>query len=215
MFKVRDLEKADVIEPSWTDPQLICSKMNVSVKSGLGPFGLMVLASKNLEEYTSVYFRIFKARQNSNKYVVLMCSDQSRYVSLIKIGIKYINFYNLLSQFTNIYVCFKQSVTKDRSKIGFPRNIQNLTYNFEDFLVMWIWDRSSLKEDNDKTTYGAFVDINPHQPLSLRALVIKSPILYFTYIVLYINLCSYVKTLANIGKKNLLFKTHESNYLTA
>ncbi|KAG7631147.1 Concanavalin A-like lectin/glucanase domain superfamily [Arabidopsis suecica] len=108
LFKVRDLEKADVIEPSWTDPQLICSKMNVSIKSGLGPFGLMVLASKNLEEYTSVYFRIFKARQNSNKYVVLMCSDQSR---------------------------------------------------------------SSLKEDNDKTTYGAFVDINPHQPLSLRALI--------------------------------------------
>ncbi|KAF2541479.1 hypothetical protein F2Q68_00032782 [Brassica cretica] len=82
--------------------------MNVSVKSGLGPFGLMVLASKNLEEYTSVYFRIFKARQNSNKYVVVMCSDQSR---------------------------------------------------------------SSLEEDNDKTTYGAFVDINPRQPLSLRALI--------------------------------------------
>ncbi|KAL0691146.1 hypothetical protein Bca4012_090825 [Brassica carinata] len=108
LFKVRNLEKADVIEPSWTDPQLICSKMNVSVKSGLGPFGLMVLASKNLEEYTSVYFRIFKARQNSNKYVVVMCSDQSR---------------------------------------------------------------SSLEEDNDKTTYGAFVDINPRQPLSLRALI--------------------------------------------
>lgn len=80
VFKVRDLEKADVIEPSWTDPQLICSQMNVSVKSGLGPFGLMVLASKNMEEYTSVYFRIFKARQNSNKHVVVMCSDQSRYV---------------------------------------------------------------------------------------------------------------------------------------
>ncbi|KAL0900176.1 hypothetical protein Bca101_084137 [Brassica carinata] len=111
LFKVRDLEKADVIEPSWTDPQLICSQMNISAKSGLGPFGLMVLASKNLEEYTSVYFRIFKASQNSNKYVVVMCSDQSR---------------------------------------------------------------SSLEEDNDKTTYGAFVDINPHQPLSLRALIDNS-----------------------------------------
>ena len=84
LFKVRDLEKADVIQPSWTDPQLICSQMNVSVKSGLGPFGLMVLASKNLEEFTSVYFRIFKARRNSNNYVVVMCSDQSRYVFLLR-----------------------------------------------------------------------------------------------------------------------------------
>ena len=90
LFKVSGLEKADVIEPGWTDPQLICSQKNASsVNSGLGPFGLMVLASKNLEEYTSVYFRIFKARQNSNKYVVVMCSDQSRYVSLITIHINY------------------------------------------------------------------------------------------------------------------------------
>ncbi|XP_010465247.1 PREDICTED: beta-fructofuranosidase, insoluble isoenzyme CWINV1-like [Camelina sativa] len=111
LFKVRDLEKADVIDPSWTDPQLICSQMNVSAKSSFGPFGLMVLASKNLEEYTSVYFRIFKARQNSGKFVVVMCSDQSR---------------------------------------------------------------SSLEEDNDKTTYGAFVDINPYKPIPLRALIDQS-----------------------------------------
>ncbi|XP_010534898.1 PREDICTED: beta-fructofuranosidase, insoluble isoenzyme CWINV1-like [Tarenaya hassleriana] len=109
-FKVRGLEKADEIEPDWTDAQLICSEQNESVKAGLGPFGLMVLASKSLEEYTSVYFRIFKAHNDSNKYVVVMCSDQSR---------------------------------------------------------------SSLEqEDNDRTTYGAFVDIDPFlQPLSLRTLI--------------------------------------------
>lgn len=79
---MKDLEKADVIEPSWTDPQRICSQEDLSVKSGLGPFGLMVLASNDMEEYTSVYFRIFKSNgtNKNTKYVVLMCSDQSRYV---------------------------------------------------------------------------------------------------------------------------------------
>lgn len=58
-----------------------------------------------------------------------------------------------------------------------------------DFLILWhfwwcwTWDRSSLEEDNDKTTYGAFVDIDPRQPVSLRALVIKSPLhTYFLYV---------------------------------
>ncbi|XP_010501163.1 PREDICTED: beta-fructofuranosidase, insoluble isoenzyme CWINV5-like [Camelina sativa] len=113
-FKVSglDLEKADVIEPGWTDPQLICSQKNASlVKSGLGPFGLMVLASKNLEEYTSVYLRIFKARENSKEHVVVMCSDQSR---------------------------------------------------------------SSLEKGNDKTPYGAFVDVSPYQTISLRTLIDNS-----------------------------------------
>ncbi|CAL9220735.1 unnamed protein product [Arabidopsis halleri] len=113
-FKVSglDLEKADVIEPGWTDPQLICSEKNASfVNSGLGPFGLMVLASKNMEEYTSVNFRIFRARGNNKEHVVVMCSDQSR---------------------------------------------------------------SSLEKGNDKTTYGAFMDISPYQPISLRTLIDKS-----------------------------------------
>lgn len=85
-FKVKELEKADVIEPSWTDPQKICSQGDLSVMSGLGPFGLMVLASNDMEEYTSVYFRIFKSNDDTNKktkYVVLMCSDQSRYIYLL------------------------------------------------------------------------------------------------------------------------------------
>ncbi|XP_024015490.1 beta-fructofuranosidase, insoluble isoenzyme CWINV5 isoform X1 [Eutrema salsugineum] len=109
-FKVTGLEEADVIEPGWTDPQLICSQ-NKTASSGLGPFGLMVLASKNLEEYTSVYLRIFKARQNSKDHVVVMCSDQSR---------------------------------------------------------------SSLEKGNDKTPFGAFLDISPYQPISLRTLIDNS-----------------------------------------
>ncbi|ESQ29974.1 hypothetical protein EUTSA_v10011339mg [Eutrema salsugineum] len=110
-FKVRNLEKADVMKPSWTDPQKICSQEDSSVKSGLGPFGLIVLASNDMEEHTSVYFKIFKSNDtNKNtKYVVLMCTDQSR---------------------------------------------------------------SSLNDENDKTTFGAFLAIDPsNQAISLRTLI--------------------------------------------
>ncbi|XP_015890714.3 beta-fructofuranosidase, insoluble isoenzyme CWINV1 [Ziziphus jujuba] len=105
-FKITGFEKAEVLDPSWKDPQIICSQKGASVKGALGPFGLLVLASNGLEEYTAVFFRIFKA---DNKYVVLFCSDQSR---------------------------------------------------------------SSLNEDNDKTTYGTFLDVDPvHDKLSLRSLI--------------------------------------------
>lgn len=105
-FEALDLAKAEVMDPSSTDPQVMCSEMGASVKGKVGPFGLLVLASKGLQEYTAVFFRIFKGK---NKYVVLMCSDQSR---------------------------------------------------------------SSLNEENDKTSYGAFVDLNPvHEKISLRSMI--------------------------------------------
>ncbi|GAV90832.1 Glyco_hydro_32N domain-containing protein/Glyco_hydro_32C domain-containing protein [Cephalotus follicularis] len=105
-FKVTKFEKAEVLDPSWTNPQLLCSQKGASVSGVLGPFGLLVLAAKDLKEYTAVFFRIFK---DQGKYVVLMCSDQSR---------------------------------------------------------------SSLNLDNDLTTYGAFMDVNPlHEELSLRTLI--------------------------------------------
>ncbi|KAJ7963186.1 Beta-fructofuranosidase, insoluble isoenzyme like [Quillaja saponaria] len=105
-FEVTKFEKAEVLDPSWTNPQLLCSRKEASVKGGLGPFGLLVFASVGLEEYTAVFFRIFKSK---DKYVVLMCSDQSR---------------------------------------------------------------SSLNKNNDRTTYGAFLDVDPvHEKLSLRSLI--------------------------------------------
>lgn len=76
-FKITDLKKAEVLKPSWTNPQLLCSQKGASVKGRFGPFGLLVLASEGLKEHTAVFFRIFKGHRN-NKYVVLMCSDQSR-----------------------------------------------------------------------------------------------------------------------------------------
>ncbi|XAR49935.1 Beta-fructofuranosidase, partial [Bertholletia excelsa] len=75
-FEVSNFEKAELLDPSWTDPQLLCALKNASVNSGgLGPFGLLVLASEGMQEYTAVFFRIFK---DDTKFVVLMCSDQSR-----------------------------------------------------------------------------------------------------------------------------------------
>uniref|UniRef100_A0A2N9GNT6 Glycosyl hydrolase family 32 N-terminal domain-containing protein n=1 Tax=Fagus sylvatica TaxID=28930 RepID=A0A2N9GNT6_FAGSY len=105
-FEVTEFSKAIVLNPRWTNPQVLCSKKGASVKGGLGPFGLLVLASKGLQEYTAVFYSIFRSK---NKYVVLLCSDQSR---------------------------------------------------------------SSLNQENDKTTYGAFVDVDPvHEKLSLRSLI--------------------------------------------
>ncbi|KAF1886336.1 hypothetical protein Lal_00045568 [Lupinus albus] len=104
-FEVNEFEKAEVLK-SWTNPQILCGKKGAAVKGGLGPFGLLVFASKGLEEYTAVFFRIFSYQ---HKYLVLMCSDQSR---------------------------------------------------------------SSLHKDNDMTTYGTFVDVDPlHEKLSLRSLI--------------------------------------------
>ncbi|CBI20652.3 unnamed protein product, partial [Vitis vinifera] len=106
-FDFPHLEEAELMDPSWTDPQALCSRKNVSVKGGIGPFGLLVLASNNLTEQTAIFFRIFKSTQE--KHIVLMCSDQSR---------------------------------------------------------------SSLRQDVDKTIYGAFVDIDlNHEQISLRSLI--------------------------------------------
>ncbi|GER33740.1 beta-fructofuranosidase [Striga asiatica] len=76
-FSFDSLDKAEPFDPSWDryDAQKICSQRGSTVQGGLGPFGLLTLASKNLEEYTPVFFRVFR---DQNKYLVLMCSDASR-----------------------------------------------------------------------------------------------------------------------------------------
>ena len=65
---------------------MLCSQKGraATTKGGVGPFGLLVLASNDFKEYTSVSFTIFKKQ---SKYVALMCSDQSRYDHLFK-GLK-------------------------------------------------------------------------------------------------------------------------------
>ena len=68
-FDLPNLNEAESMDPSWVDPQLLCSQKEASVKGTLGPFGLLVLASKDLSEQTAVFFRIFKRNDN---YAVLM-----------------------------------------------------------------------------------------------------------------------------------------------
>lgn len=69
-------KNVDKLDLSSTNPQLLCSEKGALNKGEIGPFGLLVLSSKNLEEYTAVFFRVF--RDHKDKLVVLMCSDQSR-----------------------------------------------------------------------------------------------------------------------------------------
>ncbi|GLT97259.1 hypothetical protein SLE2022_148320 [Rubroshorea leprosula] len=76
LFNLPSLKEAELMDPSWVDPQLLCSQNAASVRGKVGPFGLLVLASKELQEKTAVFFRIF--RSIHDKCVVLMCSDQSR-----------------------------------------------------------------------------------------------------------------------------------------
>ncbi|XP_008784034.2 beta-fructofuranosidase, insoluble isoenzyme 4-like [Phoenix dactylifera] len=75
-FELPSLERAEPLDPSWLmDPPKLCREEDASVQGGLGPFGLLILASHNLEEHTAVFFRVYKAH---NGYMVLLCSDQRR-----------------------------------------------------------------------------------------------------------------------------------------
>lgn len=77
MFELPGLENAESLEATGIDPQLLCSEEYASRKGSIGPFGLAALASEDLREHTAVFFRIYKA---SNRYIGLMCSDQSRFL---------------------------------------------------------------------------------------------------------------------------------------
>ncbi|CAI9759613.1 unnamed protein product [Fraxinus pennsylvanica] len=105
-FKLPNLEdQIELMNTKSVDPQQLCIQKNSSVRGVLGPFGLLVLASKDLTEQTAIFFRIFKG---DDKFIVLMCSDQSR---------------------------------------------------------------SSQKRDVGKNIFGAFIDVDPTQKISLRTLI--------------------------------------------
>lgn len=80
-FELSKFKNVEKLDPRWTDPRAICSQNHRSAKGGVGPFGLLVLASKDIQEYTAVYFRVFRAK---SKYIVLMCSDQSRHIYFLQ-----------------------------------------------------------------------------------------------------------------------------------
>ncbi|KAL3536091.1 hypothetical protein ACH5RR_004552 [Cinchona calisaya] len=76
VFSFPSLDKAERFDPSWDhiEAQELCSRKGSTVQGGLGPFGLLTLASKNLQEYTPVFFRVFSSK---NKHKILLCSDAS------------------------------------------------------------------------------------------------------------------------------------------
>ncbi|KAF6145514.1 hypothetical protein GIB67_004509, partial [Kingdonia uniflora] len=78
-FELPKLEEAELMDPRWVDPQLLCSEKGASIQGQAGPFSLLVLAFKDLEEQTAIFFGIFI---ENKRYVVLMCSDQSRLASV-------------------------------------------------------------------------------------------------------------------------------------
>ncbi|NP_001234793.1 beta-fructofuranosidase [Solanum lycopersicum] len=77
LFSFSSLNEAEQFDPRWADlyAQDVCAIKGSTIQGGLGPFGLVTLASKNLEEYTPVFFRVFKAQKS---YKILMCSDARR-----------------------------------------------------------------------------------------------------------------------------------------
>ncbi|KAL3532113.1 hypothetical protein ACH5RR_005634 [Cinchona calisaya] len=77
VFSFPSLDKAEPFDPSWDhiDAQELCCRKGSTVQGGVGPIGLLTLASKKLEEYTPVFFRVFKAKDKKHK--ILLCSDAS------------------------------------------------------------------------------------------------------------------------------------------
>ncbi|KAK1437050.1 hypothetical protein QVD17_02835 [Tagetes erecta] len=78
-FTFLSLDKAELYDEKWKDlpsenlAKSICGIRGTTVQGGLGPFGLLALASSKLEEYTPVFFRVFK--KAGGKHKVLFCSD--------------------------------------------------------------------------------------------------------------------------------------------
>ncbi|KAI3832621.1 hypothetical protein MKW98_002167 [Papaver atlanticum] len=74
-FRIPSLENAEPFDPKWVDAERLCGEKDASVLGGIGPFGLLTLASSDLQEYTAVFFRVFKS---NDKHKVLMCSGGIR-----------------------------------------------------------------------------------------------------------------------------------------
>jgi len=77
VFEIPSLDRAEGLDPSrLLDPDALCREKGASVTGGVGPFGLLVMASGDLREHTAVFFRVLRLL---HEYTVLMCTDLSRY----------------------------------------------------------------------------------------------------------------------------------------
>ncbi|CAL5070594.1 unnamed protein product [Urochloa decumbens] len=76
VFEIPNLEEAEQLDPKWLqDPQKLCAEMSASVQVGVGPFGLVAMASGDMQEQTAIFFMVFK---HDGAYKVLMCTDLTR-----------------------------------------------------------------------------------------------------------------------------------------
>jgi Glycosyl hydrolases family 32 C terminal len=92
-FSLPNLDNAEAFDSSWlADPEGLCGTQNATWKGAIGPFGLLVLASDTLDELTAVFFRVYR---DQNRYMVLMCSDTTRFVKLCLISL--LGFVTLLA----------------------------------------------------------------------------------------------------------------------
>ena len=57
--------------------QIACSKSGAGTRGVFGPFGILVLATEDLEEQTAIFFHFVHSRTTGWRTVV--CSDQSRF----------------------------------------------------------------------------------------------------------------------------------------
>ena len=72
--RIEIAEFEDELELNST-AQKLCSRLGSAARTLVGPFGLLVLASKDFSERTAVFFQIVRY---GNESKLLMCSDQSR-----------------------------------------------------------------------------------------------------------------------------------------
>ncbi|KAL6651858.1 hypothetical protein ACP70R_010783 [Stipagrostis hirtigluma subsp. patula] len=76
VFEIPNLEEAEALDPKWLqDPRKLCVEQSTTVQGGVGPFGLIVMASGDMHEHTTIFFRVFKI---DGTYKVLMCTDLTR-----------------------------------------------------------------------------------------------------------------------------------------
>ncbi|KAK7853206.1 beta-fructofuranosidase [Quercus suber] len=198
-FETSKLSKAEVLDPSWTDPQLLCSRKGASVKGGIGPFGLLVLASKGLQECTAVFYRIFKSH---SKYVTTYGAFVDVDPVHEKLSLRSLIDHSIVESFggegkacitarADVIITFETSELskaegldpswtdpqllcsrKGASVKGGIGPFGLLVLASKGLQECAVFYRIFKSHSKYVTTYGAFVDVDPvHEKLSLRSLI--------------------------------------------
>ena len=194
-FEVGSLENAEAFDPLYaTDAQALCAKMTAKTKGGVGPFGLLVLASADQEEATAVFFRIFKAQ---DKHVVLMCHDPTRFVSFMPIIFPSIMCPQkrfILNSSMCLHIPWHKLMKLNHMIVVSDLWLSNTEF-IHSFIHSFCMSRSSKREMIYKPTFAGFVDVDIEKTnkISLRSLVcwnLGIAFFFLFFIGLFISLCS-------------------------